>query len=123
LSEKTNVEWYEKLYGEKPTETKYPTETLTVDEGETVKVKFLESKPRVVSTSFGDRGVITVLHEGIEKSLWLSRKDLARQIALLQKSVGDLKGMIVEITCLGKGKMMYRYQIRVVKPSEKAVKG
>jgi len=119
---KDNIEWYEKLYGEKPTETKYPTEILTIDEGETVKVKFLEPKPRVVSTAFGDRGVITVYHEGKEKSLWLSRKDLARQIALLQKTVGDLKDMIVEITCLGKGKMMYRYQIRVVKPSGKAVK-
>jgi len=115
---KANTEWYFEVFGEEPETRKYPSERLVIDSGETAVVKFLESKPRTVQTKYGTRAVIVVEHEGVKKSLWLSRKGLAREIVKLQKSIGSLEGLTVEITCESQEVIPFVYKVAVVKPSE-----
>ena len=90
----------------------YPA--LETPEGETVVVEFLEDHVRVVTTQYGQRAVINVKVEDENYSLWLSRIGLAREIALLEKKLGSLKGVKAKITNLGRKGRSYNYRVEKI---------
>jgi len=117
------MSWYEEVFGEPLTR---PSEFLNIEEGQSVVVEFLED-PRVVLVNVkiddtivkAKRAVVTVRHEGKEKALWLSRKVLARKLALLQVKLGRLKGVTVRITNKGKTEGgYYDYDVELIEVKE-----
>jgi len=108
------MSWFEQLYGREPGKRKEYPPALTVGPGESKVVTITEPKVRVVQTSIGTRPVITVVHEGQLYSLWLSRQNLAEKIALIEQEKGDLTGVKVQITNVGKRGRMYFYEVEMV---------
>jgi len=108
------MSWFEQFYGRKAGERKEYPPPLNIEEGMSKIVTITEPKVRTVQTSMGVRPVITVVHEGNLYSLWLSRQSLAEKIALLEQEKGDLTGVKVQITNVGKRGRMYLYEVEVV---------
>jgi len=104
------VSWFKELFKREPGEISVAYPMLSIAEGETVEVEFLEAHPRIVQTKYGSRAVINVMHNDEPKSLWLSRLGLANAIATLEKQVESLQGKKARITNLGKQGRMFRYE-------------
>jgi hypothetical protein len=102
--------WFKELFGREPGQLGEAYQMLSIPEGETVEVTFLEDHPRVATTKYGERAVINVMEKDEPKSLWLSRLGLANEIANLEKQANGLKGKKAKITNMGKTGRMFRYQ-------------
>ena len=87
---------------------------LETPKGKEVVVEFLEDHVRVVSTSYGQRAVINVKVGDENYSLWLSRIGLAREIALLEKKLGSLKGVKAKIVNQGRRGRSYNYRVEQI---------
>jgi hypothetical protein len=114
--------WFKQLYGREPGQLGEAYPMLQIPEKETVEIVFLEDHPRVVTTKYGERAVINVMHNDEPKSLWLSRLGLANEIANLERQVDTLLGKKAKITNLGKTGRMFRYQAVWVSKTPQAEK-
>jgi len=109
------MSWFKEVFGKEPEERGEAYPPLETPPGSSVVVEFLEEHPRSVTTSYGQRAVINVKAGDKNYSLWLSRIGLAREIALLEKRLGSLKGVKAKITNQGRRGRTYAYTIEEVK--------
>jgi len=105
------MSWFKELFGYEAEERGEAYPPLETPEGKEVVVEFLEDHVRVVNTSYGQRAVINVKVGGENYSLWLSRIGLAREIALLEKKLGNLKGVKAKIVNQGRKGKSYNYRV------------
>jgi len=110
------MSWFKELYGYEAEERSEAYPALETPVGKTVVVEFMEEHPRVITTSYGQRAVINVKVGADKYSLWLSRIGLAREIALLEKKVGSLKGVKAKITNTGKQGRAFNYKVELIPP-------
>lgn len=103
--------WFKELFGYEAEERGEAYPNLETPPNTSVEVEFAEDHPRVITTEYGQRAVINVKVKGEMRSLWLSRIGLAREIALLEKKVGSLKGVKARITNTGKSGRSFNYKV------------
>ena len=108
------MSWFKELYGYEAEERGEAYPPLETPVGKTVIVEFQEEHPRVITTSYGQRAVINVKVGDDNYSLWLSRIGLAREIALLEKKLGSLKGVKAKITNKGKQGRSFNYEVEQI---------
>jgi len=106
--------WFKELYGYEAEERGEAYPALETPVGKAIIVEFQEEHPRVITTSYGQRAVINVKVGDDNYSLWLSRIDLAREIALLEKKLGSLKGVKAKITNKGKQGRSSNYEVEQI---------
>jgi hypothetical protein len=118
------MSWFEKLYGKKPEEIgkKFP-KIARFKEINGKEIIFDEDDVRIVSVIGKERGVINIILDGEERSLFLTRMGLAKEVALLQQKVGSLKGVKVKVEELEKRGSFIPYRLTLIqeqlKPEEK----
>jgi len=112
------AEWYRETYGEDVVEERPPL--LILRPGQSVTVEFTEETCKVIQTKRGKRAVILVRVTSSGKlndvrALLIGHKVLARKIAMLEIEHGNLHGLVVKITNMGRTERgYYDYDVELV---------
>lgn len=109
-------EWFIEVWGYDPTST--PPPIVRFEELVDADVEFLEERPRVVNTRFGRRAVINVRLGSEVRTLFLSRKSLAVNVARLESERGGLRGLRVHVREIGRRGRAVIYDVKALTPVE-----
>jgi len=112
-------DWLEETYGltvrDIERKLSYPP-PLRITAGGRVRVKFMEERPRVIRTRYGNRAVIEVEVDGTRYSLWLRHVNLAIGIKRAEiQANGNLRDREAVIEFIGRRGRAYVYNVVLTK--------